>query len=1092
MNPFAVAQERARALRAQVLGERADEPVKAEELVALAVRKHRFRVVRVDRDSPRLAKADAVLFRKQHFICVSKAEEPSQQAYLIGHEVGHLELHPDGMAAHRVTATGTDVVPARSSGTQYVEAYGPRERTERQANVFSREFLLPRHVAVSLRRAGWSTLDMASRLGVPLELVRLQLLDGLLLPRPSVEPPDVLKPLTPEQEEAAYDTSQFVNVVAGPGAGKTRTLIGRIQHLIEGGCPPHRILVLTFSNKAAREIVERLEAANVGDVQNVWSGTFHAFGLELIRKYHEYFKLPANVQVLDKLAQLEIAAEKLRTLGLEHYSPYDDASSWLDDMFLNVINRCREELVDASAYAAAVAALGTASTAQQRDTARIFSAYEQTLTNDQALDFSSLVEKPALALQDDPDAFGAMTHAFDHILVDEYQDVNRATAILLAAFAKQAKSVWVVGDPRQAIYRFRGASLRNLTEFDQDFPDARKRRLLKNWRTGPELLEFINHVGQTGPLQDKEPFEPLKPNEDRRSHAVEVASCADGASMHATLAKRILTSVGEGNRLKYHLVLARSNDVIAAASAQLDALGVPCIHFGGIFERPEVRDLLSLFLLLFERFPTALTRVAQLPLVAVPDADVRHIQAAVTQNKQLERLGWLRSPPAGLSKQGLEGLMRLKAAVGHLKWSSTPWDAACQLLLDRPDALLRRGALSATQAEVRDLAMWMVAYFCKTNDGHGGRMSLSRLLHRVRRRQRMKDVGPLRELPPEAQSIDAVRLMTIHGSKGLEAEHVHLLDADDGHFKPMPYRHGFDSRIPDGLLGSNENEKFEQGVEADNILFVAVSRAEERLTLYEDCRWPHKTLEALQYYRGAVTSLTAQSPLAPLPAPATSPAVTADFEQVLAYAGCPRRYYYRDVLKLQASGDASDGAKALNAVVEAAKRLCEERQWSAQAQAAFLSDAWSARRLDDPTENPELWAYAVKKLSQAVGLIGSTLAKPGPTTFAIGRHQLQVQLHCEIDFDPKSVGGLLMTFDALRNRAETRELLIDLTATYSPHPNKRPIKVINVRAEKSRDTHPYSSGVLRQALEDMAAERYPQRPDAVKCGSCAYLFICGC
>ncbi|MBS0437103.1 MAG: UvrD-helicase domain-containing protein [Proteobacteria bacterium] len=1090
MNPFAVAQERAWALRAQVLGERAIEPVEAEELIALAVRKLRFRVVRVAKDSPRLAKADAVLFRKTFHICVSKAEDPSQQAYLIGHEVGHLELHPEGMATHRVTTSGTDLAPPRSSGTQYVEAYGPRERSERQANVFSREFLLPRHVAVSLRKAGWSTLDMAKRLGLPLELVRLQLLDGMLLPKPSAEAPEVLKPLTQEQREAAHDTSRFVNVVAGPGAGKTRTLIGRLQHLIEGGCPPHRILVLTFSNKAAREIVDRLQTANVPDVQNVWSGTFHAFGLELIRKYHEYFDLLPNVQVMDKLAQLEIAGEKLPRLGLEHYSPYDDASSWLDDMFLNVINRCREELVDSAAYAAAVAALGSASTPQQRDTARIFTAYEQTLKDDRALDFSSLVEKPALALRDDPEAFTAMTRAFDHVLVDEYQDVNRATAILLAAFAQHAKSVWVVGDPRQAIYRFRGASLRNLTEFDKDFPDAEKRRLLKNWRTGPGLLQFINHVGQTGPLQDKEPFEPLTANEGRTSYAVEVATCADGASMHATLAKRILDSVGEGNRLTDHLVLARNNDVIAAASAQLDALGVPCIHFGGIFERPEVRDLLSLFLLLFERFPTALTRVAQLPLVAIPEADVRRIQSAVAQSKPLERLGWLRNPPSGLSSDGMAGLARLKAVVGQLKWSSEPWNAVCELLLDRPDELLRRGALSPTQAEVRDLAMWMVAYFCKTNDGHGGRMSLSRLLHRVRRRQRLKDVGPLRELPPEAQAIDAVRLMTIHGSKGLEAEHVHLLDAHDGHFKP--YRVGFDSRVPDGLLGSNQDEMFEQGVEADNVLFVAVSRAEERLTLYEDRRWPHKTLEALQYYNGPVTSVTAQCSRAPLPASATSPSITTDFEQVLAYAGCPRRYYYREVLQLQASGDASDGARALSAVVDAAKRLCEKGQWSAQAQAALLGDAWSERRLEDPAINPALWMYAVRKLRQAVSLIGSTLAKPEPTLFPIGSHQLHVQLHCQIDFDPKSVGGVLVTFDALRNKSETRDLLIDLTATYSPHPNKRPIKVINVRAEKSRDTHPYSSGVLKQALDDMAAQRYPQRPDAVKCGSCAFLFICGC
>lgn len=1090
MNPFAVARGRARALRASVLGERADGAVDSAELIALAAKKHRLRVVRVDRSSPRLNKADAILFKKQFHICVRKDVEEGQQAFLIGHELGHVELHPEGMAAHKVSASETDVSPKRASGTQYVEAYGPRERAELQANVFSRELLLPRHVAVTLRNAGWSTMRMSTDLHLPLELVRQQLLDGSLLPHEATESPDVLKPLTEEQRVAAHDTSRFVNVVAGPGAGKTRTLIGRVQHLIAGGCSPHRILVLTFSNKAAREIVDRLQAANVPEVQNVWSGTFHAFGLEFIRKYHDYFEVPADVQVLDKLAQLEIASNQLTRLGLERYSPYDDSAIWLDDMFLRVINRCREELVDAATYSRAVLAMGREATPQQRDTARIFTAYEDALSREQVLDFSSLVEKPALALQNDPKVFEGLTHAFDHILVDEYQDVNRATAILLAAFSEHAQTVWVVGDPRQAIYRFRGASLRNLTEFDKDFPNANKRRLRKNWRTGPELVKFINHVGQSGPLQDEEPFQALEGNDDQRSYAVELASCPDSSSMHATLAARILQAVGDKRRLKEHLVLGRSNETIAAASAQLELNGVPCIHFGGIFERPEVRDLLSLFQLLFERFPAALTRVAALPPVSIPVDDVLRIQEAVAEDKSLEQLRWLRSPPAGLSEAGLQGLVRLQATLGPLKWSSTPWDAACHFLLDQPDSLLRGRPLAATQSEVRNLALWMLAYFGRTNDGHGRRLSLSRLLHRVRRRQRLKDIGPLRELPPEADAIDAVRLMTIHGSKGLEAEHVHLVDASDGYFKP--FRPGLDTRIPPGLIGPNEREQFEQAVEADNLLFVAVSRAEGRLTLYEDQRWPHKRLESLAYYTGAVTSISSEPSRSDnVPISSVQP-VTATLEQVLAYVGCPRRYYYRDVLNLQASGDASAGARALGAAVEAAKRLCQHRTVSGPARNQYLLEAWLSKGLGDPAENFALWTFASGKLDRVIGLVGGALATPEQRNFSIGSHQLQVQLHCEILLEPACVGGMLMTYDASKNKTETRDVFLDLTSAFSPYPNKRQIKLINLRAETSKDTHPYRTGALQRGLDGIAAGHYPQRPEPAKCGSCAYLFICGC
>lgn len=1089
MNPFAVARERARALRASVLGELADEPVASSELIALAANKHRLKVLRVEKTSPRLNKADAVLFKKQSFICVRKDVDEGQRAFLVGHEIGHVELHPEGMASHKVSARDGDVSLTRTSGTQYVEAYGARERAELQANVFSRELLLPRRVAISLRAKGWTTTLLAQRLSLPLELVRQQMLDGLLLPDTPAEADEPLKPLTPEQQEAAYDPGRCVNVVAGPGAGKTSTLIARVRRLIEQGCPPHRILVLTFSNKAAREIVDRLQAARVPNVQNVWSGTFHAFGLEFIRKYHDYFGLPADVQVLDKLAQLEVAAERLDRLGLEYYSPYEDVTVWLDDMFLRVISRCREELVGAQAYAEAVNAMGGAATPQQRDTVRIFTAYEETLKREQVLDFSSLVEKPALALKKDPQVFEGLTKAFDHILVDEYQDVNRATAILLTAFAEHAQ-MWVVGDPRQAIYRFRGASLRNLTEFSKDFPNATRRRLKKNWRTGVELVRFINHVGQTGPLQDEAPFQQLEGNEHRESFALERASCPDARSMHATLAKRILDSVGQGSRrLRDHMVLGTRNETIAAASALLERSGVPCMHFGGIFERPEVRDLLSLFQLLFERFPAALNRVGSLSAVGMPAEDVQRIQAAVAADKSLEHLRWLKRPPGGISAEGLEALNRLRQVLGPLKWSSTPWEATCRFLLDQPDLLLRGRPLSKTAAEVRDLALWMMAYFGRTHDGHGRRLTLSRLLLRVRRRQRMKDVGPLRELPPEADTIDAVRLMTIHASKGLEAAHVHLLDASDGCFKP--FRLGLDSRIPPDLLGPDERERFEQAVESDNLLFVAVSRAEERLTLYEDRSFPFDEIASLRSYMGGVTSLTCQPGTALSTRTNAGPPITTDLDQVMAYVGCPRRYYYREVLQLQGSGDASAGARALGASMDAAKVLARLGTTHHLARIQHLRAAWDRKGLGEPGENWGLWEFAQLKLNRAVELAGGSLVAPAPQMISIGSHRLHVQLDCDVAHESVCVGGLFLTYDAWRNKTEVREVLKDVTA-HSPWPNRRPIRLLNLRSETTRDTNPYRTSALLRAMDAMAGGDYPARPEPAKCGSCAYLFICGC
>jgi superfamily I DNA/RNA helicase len=1048
-------------------------------------------VIPVDRDSPRLNGANAALFRKAFSICVRKDKNEGERAFLVGHEVGHIELHPDGMASHSTCASGQDVSSTRTSGTQYVEAYGARERAELQANVFSRELLLPRTLATELRVAGWSTSRMSAELKLPIELVRQQLLDGLLLTAPGPSAPErPAPPLTTEQEEAAFATERFINVVAGPGSGKTRTLIARISHLIESGCPAHRIAVLTFSNKAAREIVERLDAAGVRDVQNVWAGTFHAFGLEFIRKFHDFFGLPADVQVLDRLAQLELASTGLESLGLEHYSPYDDPANWLDPVFAKVINRCREDLVDAHAYKTAVDALGASSTPAQRDVVRIFLAYQAALVREKTLDFTALVEWPAVALKSSPAAFAAMTQAYDHVLVDEYQDVNRATAQMLVGFTQHA-SVWVVGDPRQAIYRFRGASLRNLTNFATDFEGAQRKGLRKNWRTGPTFVEFVNHIGARGPLAAREGFQQLRGDEGKVSYPPALAPCETQASMIATLGNQIRDAVAQApNSHSSHMVLARSHDTLTAAASHLQRLGIPSLYFGGFFERPAIRDALSLFQLLVERFPSALTRVAKLAPVQMADADVRLIQEAVAADPELGRLAWLADPPAGLSSAGANALARLRLVLGSLSWRSSPWEAVCHFLLDQPDALLRARTCLVAQDQVDDLAQWMFAYFCRSHDGHRRRLTLGRLLHRVRRRQRLKDVGPLRELPPEAENIDAVCLMTIHGSKGLESPHVHLLDANNGSFESFDT--ALDSRLPADILGIDAaEERYELDVEADNLLFVAVSRTEAWLTLYEDhsaIKW--RRIASLESWQGGLTLVTPAVEAAAVTAAPAAHVISTTLEQVLSFVSCPRRFFYREVLGLQGSGDASLGARALGAVLDALRELVKGGAWAPEDRERVLYRLWLDKGLPEFQENEALWWYAVAKMNAAIELLGGRLVPLLPRTIQMNGHQVVVQLDALTTTGEPSEGGLFMLYDAIRPKKD-RELLYDVAASLATPARRKPlIELVNIRSSGVRQAKAWENGALAVALDQMARGHYGARPESGHCAGCPYLFIC--
>jgi superfamily I DNA/RNA helicase/Zn-dependent peptidase ImmA (M78 family) len=1087
MSPFAVARERALSLRRLVLRSAADQGVGSGKLIEACLKHHRLTVYSFAPDSPRLNKADAVLLARMKTIVIRNDVAASERARLLGHEIGHVELHPDGMAAHRTGGSDT-----RSAGTQYVQAYGARERVERQANVFARELLLPRHVVLSLHRSGKSVRAIASELCLSTELVAQQLLDALLLPNVAPEQAETDdRPLTPEQQLAAYDDHRFVNVVAGPGSGKTKTLIGRVKHLIHGGCAAHRILVLTFSNKAAREIVDRLDWAGVRNAQNVWSGTFHQFGLEFIRKYHDLFGVDSDVQVLDKLAQIELASTLLTSLGLEYYSAYDDAAAWLDDMFLKVINRCREELITAAEFNAAVQALPGGGMPQQRDAARIFEAYEARLHELKALDFTALVELPARRLLTEASEFEVLMKDFDHVLVDEYQDVNRATAILLMAFSQHAQRVWVVGDPHQAIYRFRGATLRNLTEFSRDFPDAKRRGLRKNWRTGEVLVDFVNHVAESGRLARAEPFGGLQGNPDQPSLPPHIVTCSSAESVHATLAREIRSGVDGGTcRYRNHLVLARRNDTVAHAAAQLEALGVPCLYFGGFFERAEVRDALSLFQLLVERFPTALTRVAKFPGIQMPAGDVARIQAAIGEDSSLERLRWLKTPPHGLSLAGVVALDKLRRALKGLSWSTNPWDAICRFLMDVDAGLLRHHVDGSVQGSIRGLALWMLAYFCRAHDGRGRRLTLGRLLHRVRQRRRIGDVGPLRELPPEADCIDAVRLMTIHGSKGLEASFVHLLDARESQFQPRDK--SLDSRIPTGLLNTTlEQQVFEAEVEADNLLYVAVSRAKQKLTLYLDTSEfpPQETVAFLTYAGNKVSVPAVQAQGIKIQQSGSAPTTFGPtLAMLLAYSSCPKRYYYREVAGLRGAGDASLAARALYAAIDALRQLARNGTCSPRDQECALRAAWQDAGLPAEEEEQGLWRLGARKVAAGLRMMGGEGRPCAPIKRMFGPYELTI----EFDSGPGTftgAGALFLAYDAWKPKAD-RDLLLDVTAALGSRWEPKPIKLVNMRKETDRDTKGYPNGSVAAILHAMRAGMYPARSEPVKCASCPYLFIC--
>lgn len=909
MTPFHRARDAARHLRQRIFNEAASSAIPSKKVVEAVAHEdaENLNVADALPSDKTLGGADAVLLRELQQIIVRNDVSSAERAFLVAHEYGHWALHHEGHeGCHRVVETTLKPEESDSFGAQKVEAYGARERAELQANIFARELLLPREVARSRFNDGESAQSLSDDLDLPLELVRQQLLDALLLPEPTATSAEAAKPITPtaEQKAAAESKAKTSLVKAGPGTGKTATLLMRVQHLLAMGAKPEELLLLTFSNRAARELVDRLQELGVKDAHDMWVGTFHSFGLEFLRKNCKDFNLHPRFGVADKMAEIAVLEPHIYGAGLKAFNPLGDPLDWLKTV-VEAIQRSKDELADAAMFASDVEKSAAETSGdvlvKRRDVAALYKCYEAKMrANNRLVDMGDLVMLPALALTNQYKKYKASVGRFKHILVDEYQDVNRASAQLVKALADHADTLWVVGDARQAIYRFRGASMRSIVNFGDDYPKHKPFPLNENRRSYEEVIRVFEHTGREAhPLQYVLPLDDVEPKRGSSGVKPRHVKCANSDIVRGEVVANVRRIHELGVAYKDQAILASQHDTCGDTADALIAAGIPALHLGDVFQRPEVKDLLALLQLFIDRSGSGLLRATNLPGLEMPPADVERLLEWLNTTRPAP-LSWLETPPAGMSGEGIASLERWRAVFQGLSSSDSPWDIVCTILLDRTDILGPHlegvGILDIT----RRIALWQVIYFLRVPDGGHAYQTVGSFISRLRRRLRIGDDRELRMPPPEADGIDAVAVMTIHGSKGLEFEAVHLVDIDAKHF-----RMGVDpDLVPESLLQSlqhPENENLEEETEASNKLYVALSRAREHLVLYES-QGAYKA-QCVGAISGAAHLLepvdgvaAAAKPTAAAAGAGGSPVELCDFADFLTYRVCPRRYYY-DVVK---------------------------------------------------------------------------------------------------------------------------------------------------------------------------------------------------
>lgn len=1054
-----------------------------------------------------------------------------ERAFLIAHELGHVVL--EGGTLDVVTV---DVEPERSMedapvGIDRVLDYGARERREIKMDLFAREFLLPRAVLRELHiNEGLASDSIAKRFGAPLAVVQQQLLDALLVP-PAEELQPVCTgatatPLAPEpsQIQAAAHRGLAFQLQAGPGTGKTRTLVRRIEGLLAEGVDPTTILVLTFSNKAANELCERIAASNPVAAAAMWIGTFHAFGLDIVRRFHDQLGLPPDPQLIDRTEAIELLEEEFPRLDLKHYRNLWDPTLDLSDM-LSAISRAKDEVIDSAGYRALAQSMATSAGTDQDalvraqkclEVATLFEAYERLLDRQQLLDFGDLVALPVRLVESRAEVRDALRARHEHVLVDEYQDVNRASVRLLKAIVGEGRNLWVVGDARQSIYRFRGASATNIARFAVDFPGAQTAQLGVNYRSDEHIIDVFTEFARG--MQASAGALPLKLKAARAANGerVELRIAESAGDEISTLAASIKGLHAQGIAYGDQVILCASNARLNTIAKGLEAIGVPALHLGSLFDRPEIKDLLVLLSLATDPRATALVRVATMARYQMPLQDVmrviEHLRAA-----NPPPLAWLtmHAEVNHLAEGTRETLFRLSALFAGVSSSTNPWPLLANWVIDHLGLAKTIYLAGDPQSRMQGLAIWQFLNFCRRQP-RGQGVPVLRLLDRVRRLVLLAEDRGLNQLPHSAENIDAVRLMTIHGSKGLEFDVVHL----PGMVASGLPRNNVPPRClpPDGLIHGSENLTGIEAVKAGHdeeeecLFFVALSRARDRLQLYAYTRQADGRARSPSKFVAPLDRLLVRPVSVPLlPSPtSTNPALSITWQgrpqwtdiQVNLFERCPRRFLYTHVLKLGGRRSETAFMKMHNVVSEVFEWLKREHETttpSADELSGYFDAAWRSK---GPTEHgyAEDYRRIGKRLvdflieSRSRGMLAS--APPISLGWAEG----------EILVSPDGVaredGGRVMvrrvkTGKQRSNAFDDMEYTILHLAAVQAYGSHAQVEVAYLTSETIQPMEISARKLesrrekLQAFLRAMQVGQFPARPEARTCPRCPSFFLCG-
>ncbi len=809
-------------------------------------------------------------------------------------------------------------------------SYDPRSQREIAANVFASELLMPlerlRTLYLSAETPaselaaifGVSRAALLNRLSVfltPGENVVLREVDQAGNPLKGSEghtgvdahayasSDNILLPneaiLTPTKEydefqQAAIEAPTPALIVAGPGSGKTSTLIGRVEYLIDTqGVAPANILALTFSRKAAEEMQERLNAVMDAQASFPTISTFHAFCAEQLRTYWNLVGLRQDFACLDEAEGYFLLLSLANELPLHHYQNLF-TPTYHFPAILRGISRAKDELVLPGEYKRlALRMLKQASSDEEIERAEkalevadIYALYQTALDRQKDTDFGGLIMLAVQLLNEHREVRQQLQQKYQHILVDEFQDINRASGILLRELAGDARHAWVVGDANQAIYGFRGASPANIASFHNDYAGAVVLPLSRNYRSRPDIVNFADA------FRDKQLYSDTLQviSQTARSTSVDayvtLAIASDETSELEGLINDIQRKLAEGYHFRDIVILCRTRAQARKISQALITANLPVIERGGLLEQEHIKNLLSIVMLFADSSGMGILRAARQPEHAFSQHDIEALlQAAREQKISPITLIERNNASITMSRKGCSALARLSDILRNLNAPQnmqTIWSLLADYLFI--ETSLASGLLSGTvdaqeQAILADYSG--ILQLARNYDHQQQALRLQQEEDALAQREQIEPlhISPIQEQArgfldylsvlktlrndggnrhqdsesENKEDPDNIRVMTVHASKGLEFPVVYLPGIVKNRFPIL--RRSKSVEPPAGMLpAESEGDAAHETGEAC-LFYVGATRARDHLVLSYAERYGKKNYKRSSYIDALVVGL---------------------------------------------------------------------------------------------------------------------------------------------------------------------------------------------------------------------------------------------